>query len=358
MKVAIYTIALNELQFVKPWYESAKEADYLLIADTGSTDGTVEAAKKLKINVVNVVVKPWRFDMGRNASLAALPADIDYCIALDMDEVLLPGWREELEKAHAEGWSRPRYEYTWSWNEDGTPGLIYGGDKIHKRFGYRWKHPVHEVLMTYGDTHETQGWTGLKIHHHADNTKPRSQYLPLLKFAVEEDLSDDRNAFYYARELYFYGKNEEAIQEFKRHLALPRAVWPPERAQSMRYLGKLETDKTEYWYTRAVEEAPGRREPLVDLAKYYYENADWRKCYSYAQAALAIKERPLEYLCEDEAWGYTPYDMAAIACYHLGKFEDAVQNGAKALELAPEAEKTRLSSNLSFYASSLDAPSS
>ena len=35
MKVAIYTIALNEEQFVEKWYESAKEADYLLIADTG-----------------------------------------------------------------------------------------------------------------------------------------------------------------------------------------------------------------------------------------------------------------------------------------------------------------------------------
>ena len=358
MKVAIYTIALNELQFVKPWYESAKEADYLLIADTGSTDGTVEAAKKLKINVVNVVVKPWRFDMGRNASLAALPADIDYCIALDMDEVLLPGWREELEKAHAEGWSRPRYEYTWSWNEDGTPGLIYGGDKIHKRFGYRWKHPVHEVLMTYGDMQETQGWTGLKIHHHADNTKPRSQYLPLLKFAVEEDLSDDRNAFYYARELYFYGRNEEAAVEFKRHLALPRATWPPERAASMRYLSKIETDKTEYWANRAVEEAPGRREPLVDLSKYYYETSNWTKCLEYAQAALDIKERPLEYLCEDEAWGYTPHDMLSIAAYHLGKFDLAAEHGNLALQLAPAGEKSRISSNLSFYVSSLDAPSS
>ena len=47
MKVAIYTIALNERQFVEKWYEAAKEADYLLIADTGSTDGTIEAAKKL-----------------------------------------------------------------------------------------------------------------------------------------------------------------------------------------------------------------------------------------------------------------------------------------------------------------------
>jgi glycosyltransferase involved in cell wall biosynthesis len=358
MKVAVYTIALNELQFVQPWYESAKDADYLLIADTGSTDGTVEAAQKLGINVTNVVVKPWRFDLGRNASLAALPADIDYCIALDMDEVLLPGWREELEKAHAAGWTRPRYEYTWNWKADGTPGLIYGGDKIHKRFGYRWKHPVHEVLMTYGETEETQGWTDIKIHHHADSSKPRSQYLPLLKFAVDEDPSDDRNAFYYARELYFYGRNDEAIQEFKRHLALPRAVWPPERAASMRYLAKLELDKTEYWAVRAVEESPGRREPYVDLAKYYYDKQDWQRCYDSAQAALSIKERPLEYLCEDEAWGHMPHDLAAIAAYRLGNFKEALEQGNLAVNFAPTEEKERLTSNLSFYAASLVSPSS
>ena len=92
LKVAVYTIALNEQEFVERWYESAKEADYLLIADTGSTDGTREIAKKLGINVIDITVRPWRFDDARNASLVALPEDIDYCIALDMDEVLLPGW--------------------------------------------------------------------------------------------------------------------------------------------------------------------------------------------------------------------------------------------------------------------------
>jgi glycosyltransferase involved in cell wall biosynthesis len=349
MKIAVYTIALNEEQFVEPWYESAKEADYLLIADTGSTDNTVKWAQDRGINVITVNVKPWRFDMARNASLAALPADIDYCIALDMDEVILPGWREELEKAHEQGWTRPRYEYTWNWKEDGSPGLIYGGDKIHSRFGYRWKHPVHEVIMTYGDMEEIQGWTGLKIHHHADSTKPRSQYLPLLKQAVDEDLSDDRNAFYYARELYFYGKYAQAAEQFKRHLGLPRAVWPPERAASMRFLAKIETDKTEYWARRAVEESPGRREPFVDLALYYYRNKDWQNCYDAVSSALEIKEKPLEYLCEDESWGYIPHDLKALSAHNLGKIDEALEHGNIALQLAPESDKARLSSNLSFY---------
>ena len=103
MKVAVYTIALNEEQFVKRWYESAKDADYLVIADTGSTDGTVELAKSLGINVFSISIDPWRFDDARNASLALIPNDIDYCICLDMDEVLNPGWKDALEVAFKEG---------------------------------------------------------------------------------------------------------------------------------------------------------------------------------------------------------------------------------------------------------------
>ena len=51
MKIAVYTIALNEEQFVEKWYNSAKEADYLLIADTGPSDRTVELAESFGINV-------------------------------------------------------------------------------------------------------------------------------------------------------------------------------------------------------------------------------------------------------------------------------------------------------------------
>jgi glycosyltransferase involved in cell wall biosynthesis len=347
MKVAVYSIALNEEQFVQPWYESAKEADYLLIADTGSTDGTVALAKSLGIHVVDISIKPWRFDDARNASLACIPDDIDYCIALDLDEVLVPGWREQLNSVPTQT-TRPRYKYTWNWKEDGTPGLQYGGDKIHSRHGYRWKHPVHEVMITDRIT-EVQNWVGLEIHHHADSTKPRSQYLPLLEQSVKEDPSDDRNAFYYARELFFYGRFEESEQEFKRHLSLPKAVWKPERAASMRYIAKLQGDyQTAWdWFLKAHQEDPGRREPLVDAAKLLYENEAWTACLQAAEKAIAISEKPLDYLCEEFAWGSAPWDYAAIAAYRLGNFEKALTYGTKAVELNPN--DPRLIANLAFY---------
>jgi glycosyltransferase involved in cell wall biosynthesis len=346
MKIAIYTIALNEEQFVEKWYESAKDADYLLVADTGSTDNTVGKAKELGINVIGISVKPWRFDVARNASLAYVPADIDYCIALDMDEVLLPGWREKLEGMLEKGITRPRYKYTWSWNEDGTPGLEYGGDKIHARHGYVWKHPVHEVIVADRIT-EVQCWSDLEIHHYPDQSKSRSQYLPLLELSVNEDPTDDRNAYYYARELFFVGEYEKASEEFKRHLSLPKAVWKPERAASMRYIAKCGIEDAESWFKLAVQESPGRREPLVELAQLYYKNKDWENCKAYCLEALEIKEKPLDYLCEEFAWGFVPYDLAAISSYNLGMFDDALEYGTIAHETNPLDQ--RLLGNLEFY---------
>lgn len=350
MKIAVYTIAKNEEQFVQSWWESAKEADYLLIADTGSTDNTVAKAKKLGIHVVEISINPWRFDDARNASLANIPADIDMCIALDMDEVLVEGWREKLEGI-AETTTRPRYQYTWSWTEDGTPGLQYGADKIHARHGYRWKHPVHEILVT-DRTQENQEWISLEIHHHPDKTKSRGQYLPLLELAVEEDPFGDRNQYYLAREYYFNGMFDHAYRMFKRHVANQRATWGPERAASLRYLAKISPKEAESFLLEAIREAPGRREALVELGQHYYNNKMWKQALGPLKKAIAIENKPLDYLCEEFAWGYLPYDLLAICFYNLGTFKEAYHFGGIALSLDPEND--RLSGNMQFYSQSLD----
>lgn len=347
MRVAVYSIALNEEQHVARWHESAKDADYLLILDTGSTDGTVSDAAARGIHTEDITVSPWRFDVARNAALDLLPEDIDYCISLDLDEELQPGWRDALQVAHDIGWTRPRYRYIWSWKEDGSPGLIYGGDKIHLRHGYRWKHPVHEVLAPDRAEDETSGWIDLQIHHHPDLSKARSHYLPLLQLAVQEDPYGDRNAYYLARELAFAGENEQASAMFKYHLALPTAIWKPERARGMIYLAGLEPENAERWLMRAATEAPERREPWVALAEHLYRQSDWAGCLWAAQRALAITDLPLEYLNEEWAWGWKPWDLAAIACYWMDMPDQAVYYGRIALLSAPDDE--RLQTNLAHY---------
>jgi glycosyltransferase involved in cell wall biosynthesis len=348
MKIAVYTIALNEEQFVRRWHESAKDADYLLIADTGSTDNTARLAQRLGINVVSISVKPWRFDDARNAALALLPDNIDLCVSLDMDEVLSPGWRTALEDAWSRGITRPRYKHVWSWKEDGSPGLEFAYDHIHARHGYRWKHPVHEALYHYGEgPHVAEFIEGIETHHRPDPNKSRSQYLPLLKMSVEEEPHNDRNAYYYARELFFYARYEEAAKEFKRHLSLPSATWLAERASSLRYLAKCEPNMARHYLAEAVSITKERREARVELAQLGYNEKDWELCYNQATQAIAIENKPLDYLCEEFAWGWLPYDLAAISAYYLDKKEEAIRYGELALNLDPDND--RLKNNLVFY---------
>ena len=99
----VYAISKNEGQFVRRFCESAKEADLVLIADTGSTDDTVTLAEECRAKVHHIYVNPWRFDIARNAALALIPRSIDICISLDLDEVLEPGWKQKIEQVWVPG---------------------------------------------------------------------------------------------------------------------------------------------------------------------------------------------------------------------------------------------------------------
>jgi glycosyltransferase involved in cell wall biosynthesis len=348
MKIAVYSIALNESQFVERWYNSAKDADYLLIADTGSTDNTYEIAKSLGINVYKISINPWRFDDARNAALSLIPSDIDYCISLDMDEVLSEGWRKEMESL-SPGVTRPMHKLATHIDETGTAGIEFEALRIHARNGYRWKYPIHEFVAIYSGEEIKQS-LDIKISHHPDNNKSRGQYLGLLQMAAKEDPYSDRCAHYYARELFYYGAYEQASQEFKRHLSLESAVWKAERCESMRYIAKCEPHNSEYWLRQAILECPERREPYVDLAQVYYEKRDWEQLKEFSTKALDIKTKYLGYFCEADAWGWKPHDLLALASYNLGDYNKALDHGKMALGLKYEP---RLATNVLFYEEAL-----
>ena len=348
MKVAVVSIAKNEEQFVKRWKESAQDADALYILDTGSSDATVSIAKELGINVYQADIQPWHFANARNFLLDMLPDDIDWIINLDLDEVLIDGWRAELEKVANDGSiTRVRYQYVWSWKPDGSPGVTYHGDKIVRRHSHRWKGACHEVNTVQPGYEELQTFCELQIHHHADNTKSRSSYLPLLLLDVEEDPENDRNVYYCARELFFTGFLEEAVDMFKRHLGLKSAVWAPERAWSMRYLAKLLPEEAEHWHLRACAEYPAGAETWTDLALYYYNKAQWPGCFYAATKALGCTYSGGLYLTEPDAYGWWPNDLAAIAAYRIGAYHIALEYGTKAVEL--NLNEQRLKDNLKFY---------
>jgi glycosyltransferase involved in cell wall biosynthesis len=347
MKICVYAIAKNEAKHVKRFCDSASGADYIVIADTGSEDETIQIARDCGATVHSIAVTPWRFDTARNAALALVPADVDVCVSLDLDEVLEPGWREEIERVWTDGVTKMRHRF------DFTGGHIYNAERIHARHGYYWKYPCHEFQVADSRITEQYANSDMVIMaHQPDKGKSRGLYMDMLEMAIKENPDCTRSIFYYARELFYYGRWADAIVQFEKYLKQPNATWNAERCYSLRIIGECyensgDSRNAESFFLKACAEYPEVRDPWLSLARYYYKKKEWSECYGAIMRLLKITNRNYEYVALPDCWGHEPYDLAALACWNLHMRDDAVAYGQSALDRNPD--DARLKDNLAWY---------
>lgn len=344
MKVCVYAISKNEEKFVHRWVESMKEADEIYVLDTGSTDSTVALLEEAGVHVTVEEFNPWRFDVARNRSLELVPDDCDICVCTDLDEVFEAGWREKIEAAWNENTTRCQYSYHWSLDEDDKPIVSFFLNQVHKKEGYQWTHPVHEVLSYSLGDEVVVSCPDVILKHYPDSKKSRSSYLPLLELSVEEDPDDDRNMHYLGREYMYYEKWEQAIATLKKHLTLPRAIWKDERAASMRFIGRCyknlkQYDEARCWYDLAIKEAPHLRDAFVEKALMEYELDNYREVEDLCFRALEIKNHEKTYINEPFSWDQTIYDLLSISAYYLERYSQAVYFVDIALSYLPNDER-------------------
>lgn len=293
MSVAVYTCVLNEAEHIERWYESAKEADVLLMADTGSNDCTVELARSLGITVHRLHISPFRFDDARNAALHLIPADIDIVIQLDADEVFLPGWKQAIDSVDP---AHNRWSY---WLQ---PGGVAGWERslrsnCHRRHGFRWMHPVHEVIAGP----EPDARIDITIEHHPNLAKDRTYLLDLLAAAVRESPYDCRVRYYYGRELHWRGMWGQARNQLMHYLEMPNATWGAERSEALIMIGRMDYNPAR-WYWKALAECPERREPYVALARHLAGVGEPAAARGILNVAATRTDQSL-YIADKEAWG-------------------------------------------------------
>lgn len=351
-KICVYAICKNEEQFIERWFNSMNEADEIYVLDTGSSDNSVEKLKKLGVNVKTEIINPWRFDVARNKSLDLIPEDTDICVCTDLDEVLEPGWRQNLENAWTENTTRARYNYNWSFDKNGNPAINFYIEKIHKRSGYKWTHPVHEILTYIRNSQENFVTIDeITVNHYPDNNKSRSSYLPLLELSVKEDPEDDRNMHYLGREYMYYKKWNECIDTLIKHLNLKSATWKDERSASMRFIARSyqelkRYDEAKMWLDKAMAETPYLREPFVERALLEYKLNNWQKVDEYCLEALKINKHSKTYINEPFSWDHTIYDLLSLSKFYQNNLKESLYYSNKALEISPNDERLIENNNL------------
>ena len=361
-RICVYAICKNELQFLDKWYKSMREADLIVVLDTGSTDGLWEALQDLakkddKVIVSQKVYSPWRFDTPRNDCMDLVPRDYNILLSTDLDEWLEPGWAEPLRNSWIEGkHERCTYKYVWSHLENGEPGRVFGYNKIHT-WKWRWRYPVHELLWNtetqtelFSDEENLDLFNSITLHHYPDQTKSRANYLPLLELREKESKEDWYGLIYLAHEYYYQGHYEKAIHKLDyiltnykdKYSFLEEASCYLFRGDSLIKLGR--EDEALASYESAISVDCTYREPYINMAKIYLARNDYNSARDILRKALERTYRHYTWLERDISWSYEIYDLLTLACFYSGHKLESIAYSAIALSY--KKEDARLQDNL------------
>ena len=161
--VSVTIITLNEEKNLARALNSVSWAEEILVVDSGSTDSTVETARRMGARVLS---NPW-FGYGKQKNFAQANAANDWVLNIDADEELSPALSSEIRQAlenagnpgsGVAGYRFPRktfYLGRWILHGGWYPNRLV---RLVNRRHASWTEPgVHEELVVNGGVEDLRG---------------------------------------------------------------------------------------------------------------------------------------------------------------------------------------------------------
>jgi len=171
-KISVALSVFNEEKNIERCLKSLSFADEIIVVDNGSTDRTVELAKKFTQKIYNQKNDPSKIDIQKN--LGFDKATGDWILSIDADEEVSPALAEELknEAGSFDGYFIPRKNIIFGkWIEHSGWYPDFQLRLFKKGMGKFTKTHVHESLTLDGKA----GYLKEEIIHHNYDTV--SQFL-------------------------------------------------------------------------------------------------------------------------------------------------------------------------------------
>lgn len=337
MTLGLCMIVKNEEKVLARCLESVKGVfDHIAIADTGSTDKTKEIARKY----ADVFAEyRWQDDFAAARNFSFSLSAADYIMWLDADDVLLPADRDALLtlKAALDG-SADAYMLLYRMGE-GSSALVYYRERIVKRSrGFFWSGAVHEAICVSGRT----VYSDIAVTH----KKPSGRTITcrnLCIFAKQFALGrtpDERQKFYFARELFSNGLYDTAASAYEYFLC--GNGWAENKICACRDLAacyKVSGNRKKRLAAllKSFEYAPPRPEICCALGEYFFEESDYRQAVFWYKLALNEKAdaKTGAFVLPDES-GFIPCIWLAVCYDRLGEYEKAARYNEAAGALKPD----------------------
>lgn len=343
--------------------------DYVLIVDTGSSDGTPGViARWLDRHGIagQVLERPWlNFGHNRNEAIEALRqvTEVDYALTIDADEYLVyepnfdpVAFKRSLPTADA-------YQVV-TWHGDYRYRRL---QIFSNRLPFRYKDVLHAYLVAPKGARiaAAHGFHDHYTHDGARSKDPQKFHKNAAILERELTTATDpgdiaRYTFYLAQSYRDAGVPDKARDNFFKRAGM--GLWQEEVCLSWLYagnamekLGQLPELRLSV-YLKAYEAGPHRAETLYAAARTCRAMKNYHHGFLLAKTGIELSE-PDTLFVDSSVYRWRMLDEFQISAYWSGHIDDAVEASERLLSEAkfPEDQRERIEANAAYALAKFDA---
>lgn len=344
MSISLAMIVKDEEKVLVRCLDGVKDiVDEIVIVDTGSTDKTLEIAKKYTDKIFHF---EWCDDFSAARNFSFEQCTGDFILWLDADDEVRPEDAKKIKELDYSDKEIVICDYIYGHDEFGTDSVVVPRERIVKgSLGLKWQEEIHEYLPIG----QKQYISDIKIHHWK-RARNSERNLKILERIVKGDDpavgaiksgAKTRNVFYLAREYQDFGKIDEALIYYSKYVTIPGAFWEDVfrawyfLAQCYAHKHDDENFKRCLFESLKIEER--RAEPFCLMGEWYMNKQLWARAIYWYRMALMI-ERPKELLSgyQSEYYTWMP-PLQLCVCYNaIGDIQKAYESNKRFLEYRPK----------------------
>lgn len=219
IKISIAMIVKNEEAMLARCLESVKDADEIVVIDTGSVDKTIEVAVKYAHKVQTFT---WCDDFAAARNYAKERCSGDWILSIDADEYLEEGGIEKIRN-FLETYQGDAVKIRMQ----STNQKFYSPRLFKNKPEIKWEGKIHEIINVLT---EEKIQVGVTFESSPSHVYDPNRNMRILQKEVEENPTNTRALYYLGREYGYRREYEKAIETLDKYLLL--ASWFPEKADA------------------------------------------------------------------------------------------------------------------------------
>lgn len=338
--LSLCMIVKNEEDVLARCLTCIKEiADEIIIIDTGSTDKTKEIAAQFTDKLYDF---PWCNDFAKARNYSFSKATMDYIMWLDADDILThmdQDLLKNLKNTLSPDIDMVMIKYDVDFDRQDNPTFSYYRERIFKRsMNYQWIGEIHEVIPKRGNVIHQE----ISIRHKKLKANEPGRNLNIFETMIKDNKKlDPRQQYYYARELLYNQRYDEAIQRFLQFLE-ERNGWIENSISAckdlaMCYYIKGEPIKALESLLKSLTFDEPRAEICCEIGKDFFNKGQFETAiFWYRTASFCKLDEKSGAFCQVDCYGYIPFIQMCVCYDRLGDKKKAMEYNEKAGRIKPE----------------------